>query len=266
MEKTFISAIKAAKFPLLGCSITLTSLSTAKIIARAGFQWALIDMEHSPMSPELAMNIVHAVVAASGGTCFPLIRIPAHSNEWIKWALDSGASGIIIPMVDTAAQMRTILDCALYPPRGNRSWGPNNAVYASLDPTFTPAGYLELAREGGVAIIPMIESKMGLQNVEEILGVEGVSAAFIGPQDLRMSLGLASGRSGSEPEFEQAMSSIVEAAKESNLPVGSIGVGAQVASARGKLGMSFLLCGLDRAGFTAGITEQLKTVQEALST
>lgn len=264
MDKTFIHAITHTPTPLLGCSITLPSLSIAKIVARSGFSWTLIDMEHSPQSPEHVMNVVHAVVGASGGSCFPLIRVPSHGLEWIKWATDSGAQGVIVPMVDTAEQMKQIVDAALYPPKGNRSWGPNNAVFGQLDSGFGTTEYLGMAREGGVAVIPMIESKKGVENVEEILAVEGVSAVFIGPQDLRMSLGLKAGRSGEEREFEEALDKVVKAAERNGLPVGSIGVGGELAVARARQGMKFLLCGLDRAGFVAGITGQLKGVKEAL--
>jgi 2-keto-3-deoxy-L-rhamnonate aldolase RhmA len=264
MPDTFISSVTAAEKPLLGCSITIGSLTTAKIIARAGYQWVLIEMEHSPNSPEMVTNMVHAVVAASGGTCFPIIRIPSHGVEWIKWALDSGAAGIIIPMVNTAAEMKEIAKRALYPPIGERSFGPANAAYASIDAKFTPAAYLQQAQAGGIAIIPMIESKEGLGNVEEILAVQGVNAAFIGPQDLRLSLQLPSGRDGNEPEFQAALQKIMLAGKKLKIPVGSIGVGADVAKFRSELGMKFLLCGLDRQGFTNGIAQMLNSVQQML--
>ena len=266
MPQSFLSAIAAAEKPLLGCSVTISSLMTAKIIARAGFQWVLIEMEHSPNSPEMVTNMVHAIVAASGGSCLPIIRIPSHGVEWIKWALDSGAAGIIIPMVNNADEMRAIAKRALYPPLGERSFGPANAAYASTDSTFTAATYFQEAKQGRVAVIPMIESREGVENVEEILAVEGVNAAFVGPQDLRLSLGLPSGRDGNEPEFQAAFEAIMNAGAKLNIPIGSIGVGAETAKYRASLGMKFLLCGLDRQGFTNGITKMLSTAEEALAT
>ena len=136
--------------------------------------------------------------AASAGRCLPIIRVPSHDVSYIKWALDSGAAGIIIPMVNTAAEMKAIVDRAVYPPVGSRSFGPFNAPFASLDPRDGFAEYYQRAREGGVAVLPIIESSEGVRNCEEILATEGVTGCFIGPYDLRLSLGVPGGIDGPE--------------------------------------------------------------------
>ena len=82
---------------------------TAKLAARAGFQWIIIDMEHWPFTPEQATQLVHAVIAAFQGACSPLIRVPSHGTEWIKWTLDSGTAGTIVPVVHNAAEMEDII-------------------------------------------------------------------------------------------------------------------------------------------------------------
>lgn len=75
----------------------------------------------------------HAVLAASQGACLPIIRVPSHGVEWIKWALGSGAAGIVIPIVNTTEEMRAVINKALYPRHGSRSWGPFHAPFGSLD-------------------------------------------------------------------------------------------------------------------------------------
>ena len=171
-------------------------------------------MEHSPVSArpvlleielrsgqytaEQVTDICHAVVAASAGRCLPLIRVPSHDVSYIKWALDSGAAGIIIPMVNSGVEMKAIVDRAANPPVGSRSFGPFHTPFASLDPGSGFPEYYEKARSGGVAILPIIESAEGVKNTEDILGTEGVTGCFIGPYDLRLSLGVAGGQDGSE--------------------------------------------------------------------
>lgn len=101
-------------------------------------------------------------------------------------------------MVDSGVEMKAIIDRAVYPPIGSRSFGPFNAPFASLDPGAGAPDYYERARSGGIAILPIIESAEGVRNAEEILGMEGVTGCFIGPYDLRLSLGVTGGTDGPE--------------------------------------------------------------------
>lgn len=178
---TFVSAIKANNGPIMGSVLTFPSTIAAKLAARSGLQWVMIDMEHSPHTAGQATEICHAVLTASQGACLPIIRIPSHGVEWIKWALDSGAAGIIIPMVNTADEMKAIINKALYPPHGARSWGPFHAPFGSLDPSVGFPEYYQRAQSGQIAILPIIESREGVENAEAIMSVEGVTGVFVGP-------------------------------------------------------------------------------------
>ena len=235
----------------------------AKIVARSGFDWVMIDMEHAPYTVEQMSNLVHAIVGASAGQCLPIIRIPSHDPEWIKWALDSGTAGIIIPMIQTAQEMKEVVQAARYPPVGNRSFGPAYAAYGDIDPTADRMAYFRRALDGEVAILPIIESAQGLQNVEEILKVPGVTGAFLGPQDLRLSLGLSPGQ-GNEPAFVAALDRVMNAGKAVGKPIGSMGIGMDEVRARTAAGMKFLLCSLDGMAFQAGLSKDLKAARAAL--
>ena len=101
--------------------------------------------------------------------------------------------------------------------------------------------YFAKAKRGEVSIIPMIESKEGLENADELLSLEGVSGVFIGPADLRLSLGLAPAIDGEEPEFVEALQKIVEAAKKHGKVVGCMGIGEAAVKKRVVEGMDFLL-------------------------
>jgi len=249
--------------PLLGSVIGAPAPISVKIAARAGFHWLMIDMEHSPLSPEQATELAHVTTAASQGACKPIIRVPSHGVEYIKWALDSGASGVIIPMVETAEQMEQIINKALYPPRGSRSYGPFNAPFGQLDPAANLATYVEMAQRREIAILPMIESRKGIENAEAIMSVDGVTGVLIGPYDMRFSLGLPGG-DGDEPEFIGALEKICSIAKKLDKVVGTMGASEEVAKKRTAQGFGFLLASIDFTALSDGYRMHIETVQRGI--
>lgn len=247
--KTF-SGLIMEKGPILGGAISIGSVLCAQIVARSGFDWVLIDMEHAPTSPREATNLTHAVVAASAGECVPIIRTPSHGVEWIKWALDSGAGGIIIPMVTSAKETEEIIQRGIYPPVGKRSFGPFLAPYADTDNSSDVAKYLS-KRVKDLAIMPMIESVEGVEMAEEILSVKGVTGCFIGPYDLRQSLGL-SGGDGEEPQFIEALEKVLRIGKRLGLNIGTVAGTEAAAKRKTEMGFAFLLTGQDPNFLAAG--------------
>lgn len=95
--KTFVNHIKAKGQTIVGTILTIPSDTIAQVAGQSDGDFVLIDMEHVPLTIDIVTRMVHAYVASSRGTKFPIIRIPSHGVEWVKWALDSGASGVIIP-------------------------------------------------------------------------------------------------------------------------------------------------------------------------
>jgi 4-hydroxy-2-oxoheptanedioate aldolase len=255
---TFESAIKDSKGPILGSVLTFPSTITAKLAARSGLQWVLIDMEHSPHSAAQATDMCHVVLAASQGACLPIIRVPSHGVEWIKWALDSGAAGIVVPMVNTAEEMEAIINKALYPPRGARSWGPFHAPFGSLDPKVGFPEYYQRAQSREIAILPIIESREGAENVEAIMSVDGVTGVFIGPSDLRLSMGgvptgpIPSSNEQVEKDWNGAMDKVVATAKRLGKVVGSMGMGAEFCRKQTERGMDFLVSSIDYNALASG--------------
>ncbi|KIW75480.1 hypothetical protein Z517_10221 [Fonsecaea pedrosoi CBS 271.37] len=248
---------------LLGTVLTVQSPIVAMLAAQT-FDFVMIDMEHAPMSAEQMTYMVHSVVAASKGNCLAIVRVPSHDVEWVKWALDSGAAGIIIPMVNNAAEMERIISHAIYPPRGKRSFGPFNAPFGRQLHGTQFGTYYDMAQDDGVAILPIIESAEGIQNADAILAVPGVSGTFIGPYDLRLSLGLPGGVDGPEPEFTQALSGVLAAAQKHGKVVGSMATTPEMIATRAGLGMTFLLATLDYSVLVAGFTEAAEQGKEAL--
>lgn len=247
--KSFSGVIKE-KGTTIGAALSIGSILCAQIVSRQGFDWVLIDQEHAPTSPREATHLTHAVIAASGGQCVPIIRAPSHGVEWIKWALDSGAGGVIIPMVQSAKECEKIIQKAIYPPHGQRSFGPFLAPYADTDNASDVAKYL-LQRAKDLAIMPMIESVEGVKNAEAILSVKGVTGCFIGPYDLRQSLGLPGG-DGEEPEFVRALKTVLEIGKRLGLHIGTVAGNEAAAKRKTEMGFSFLLTGQDPNFLAAG--------------
>ncbi|OAL44231.1 Phosphoenolpyruvate/pyruvate domain-containing protein, partial [Pyrenochaeta sp. DS3sAY3a] len=244
--------------PLIGAALTIPSTLVAQIIAEeCSVDFVMIDMEHAPLSAEMATYLVHATTAASARTgryCHTLIRVPSAGLEWIKWALDSGASGIIIPMINNVNDMEAVIDRALYPPKGRRSFGPTMAAFSQPAGSGGVMGYFDRARNGHTAILPMIESREGVENLEKIMAVEGVSGVFVGPFDLRLALGLPGALDGDEPTFQQALEKACAAAKHEGKIVGSMGIGVDASAKRTKEGMSFLVAVADYAVIAPGIS------------
>jgi len=246
---------KPGSLPAIGCTLGFGTLLSAQIIARIGYDYVLIDMEHNPLSAREAGLMTHVVISASAGRCKSIIRVPSHGVEWIKWGLDCGSHGILVPMVKNKREMQAIIKSSVYPPLGERSFGPTMAVFADLDPAATNMKYFKETSKD-VAIIPIIESVEGLENSEEIIGVEGVTAVFIGPLDLRLSMGLAAA-DGTEEVFLNALKKIREIAKKFRKPVGTWASDGEASRKRAAEGFDFLLVPGEVALLTAGAKASL---------
>src|SRR5579859_7953580 len=105
----------------LGAWLSLPSVPAARIMARLGFDWLVVDMEHSAQNPGLMADMVATI--ADAGASAPLVRIPANSVEWFKWALDAGAWGVVVPMVNSREEAQHAIQHAKYPLLGARSIG-----------------------------------------------------------------------------------------------------------------------------------------------
>jgi len=153
----------------------------AEILARVGFDWVCVDLEHGVIELETMANIFRALDAFD---CVPVARLPYHDTIWIKRTLDAGARGLIVPMVNSAEQADQAIREAKYPPRGRRGYGYSRANLHGLN-------FRESIREANdeIAVIMQIEHRDGIANVDSILRVDSVDGVFIGPLDLSASFG-----------------------------------------------------------------------------
>lgn len=165
---------------LLGTMVTLESPATAEVLASLGFDWFFVDGEHGPLGTQELLGILRAVDQRV--PC--VVRVPGASEVEIKKVLDIGAAGIIVPMVNSAEQATEIVNWARYSPAGSRGVGLARAHGYGL----SFANYMQQANEE-VSVIVQAEHFQAVENIEEIVAVEGVDAIQLGPYDLSASMG-----------------------------------------------------------------------------
>lgn len=209
---TMKAVLRDKKRPL-GLWLTSASPSVTELGARLGFDFVVIDQEHVPVSSAALSEHLRAVDASQGAAA--LVRLGDHSALGVKQALDAGASAVMFPMIDTAAQARTAVAATRYPPVGQRGF----ARMIRASGYGTDPGYLERAN-GEITVIVQIETRESLANLAEIATVPGVDAIFLGPGDLSGSLGFL-GQPG-HPEVMAALSQGFGAARALGVPCGTI--------------------------------------------
>jgi 4-hydroxy-2-oxoheptanedioate aldolase len=176
----FKRALVAGK-PQIGLWCSLCSHFAVEVVAGSGFDWLLLDTEHSPN--ELPMVLAQLQAAAPYPT-HPIVRVPWNDMVTIKRYLDIGAQSILIPYVQSEAEARNAVAYTRYPPAGLR--GVAGSTRAARFGRVTD--YAKHAHEE-LCVLVQVENKTGLDNLESIVAVEGVDGVFIGPADLHASLG-----------------------------------------------------------------------------
>ena len=171
-----------ARHPQIGLWLALADGYAAEICAGAGFDWLLIDGEHAPNDLRSTLAALQAVAAYP---VHPVVRVAHGDPALIKQVLDIGATTLMVPMVESAAQARELVRATRYPPQGNR--GVGSAIARSSRWQRFP-DYVQEANER-VSLLVQVETRAGLEQIEAIAAVEGVDGIFIGPADLAASLG-----------------------------------------------------------------------------
>lgn len=195
---------------VIGSWITTPSSAIAEILVAAGYDWVVVDLEHSTISIEQAGELIRTIDL--GGSA-PLVRITSNSPDQIKRVMDAGAHGIVVPMVNSAQDARDAVSASRYAPNGIRGVGLARAQgYGSKF-----SEYLEWQKESAVVIV-QIEHKDAINNLEEILAVPGVDGFIIGPYDLSCSMGIPGEFETSE--FKNAMARILKIGLAMDCPAG----------------------------------------------
>jgi 4-hydroxy-2-oxoheptanedioate aldolase len=205
-------ALKAGK-PSVGTWLSLGSITAARFMARAGFDWLTIDMEHSLVGWETAAHMF-ASIAEPG--CQSLLRVPCNRHDHIKRALDNGAQGVVVPMVNSRQEALEAVAACKYPPVGNRSVG--GSVHA-LNFDTTPNDYYARVNDE-LLVVLQCEHIQSVENADSIFSVPGIDAIFVGPNDLAASMRGKDGKPPSGEATAHAMKHILETCKKHGVAPG----------------------------------------------
>ena len=195
----------------IGTWLSLPNESIAEIFANAGYEWIVIDLEHSSIGINQAEQLIRVIDLAGSK---PFIRLSAHDPSQIKRVLDAGAKGILAPMIETVNQTESIISACQYPPDGIRGMGLARAQ--GYGENSAKKKYIN-QKVNEIEIYVQIESKKGLKNCKEIFS-NNINGYFIGPYDLSASLNNP-GKFDTD-EFYNAEKIILSAAKEEGIKCG----------------------------------------------
>jgi 2-keto-3-deoxy-L-rhamnonate aldolase RhmA len=221
--------------PSVGSWLTLCSPVVAESMAQIGWDWLVVDAEHSPVGFETMVNCFRAIQL---GGAVPMARVPWNDTVWIQRTLDAGALGLVVPMVNSADDARAVVDNMRYATKGQRSFGGSRVA------PYINGEYRTWADEQ-LAVIVMIETIRAVEQAEAILGVEGVVGCFIGPNDLALSMGLTQKDMGPGTEHEAAMLHVLEAARKTGKAAGKHCFSADEVTMRIGQGFQFLALASD---------------------
>lgn len=194
----------------IGSWITIGHTSIAEILARAGFDWLVVDLEHTTISIEQAGELIRVIDLCG---LAPLVRLTSNHPDQIKRVMDAGAHGIVVPMVNSADDATRAVAATRYAPLGNRGVGLARAQGYGSD----FKDYLQWQAEGPVVIV-QIEHRDALDQLEAILSVPGVDGFIIGPYDLSCSMDMPG--EFERPEFKVAMNRILSTGLRLGCPAG----------------------------------------------
>lgn len=249
-------ALKEGK-TVYGSWLSLSSPSAAEIMAEAGHDFLLIDGEHSAATNE---TIQVMLMALKGSDCTPVVRVAWNDPVRIKQALDLGAPAILIPMVNSGEEALAAVRACRYPPAGIRGVAGARASHWGGE----LKDYLRNANDNTVIIL-QVEHPDAVENVDDIVGVDGIDVCYVGMADLAGFLGVAPDEADGNPVVEKALERVVVAAQKAGVPLGIHCGPADSAAMRAKQGFTFVAVGGDSRYVRAGARDTLKDLKRRVA-
>ncbi|ELZ27970.1 4-hydroxy-2-oxovalerate aldolase [Halogeometricum pallidum JCM 14848] len=238
----------ASESDVVGAWLSIGHPTVAEVTASQGFDFVLVDTEHTPLGLETVENMSRGVDAVEGET-ETVVRVPSADPVRIKRVLDIGVAGIMVPMVETASDARQVVEATRYPPNGIRGVASGRA--AEYGDEFKQ--YVESA-DDSITVVVQIETQTGLDNAADIAAVDGVDAVFVGPADLSANLGVFA--EWENDRLNEAIDRVVAAGERTDVPVGTFVVDPDDIEMRVDQGFDYLIVGKD--------TSHLSSANEAV--
>jgi len=225
----------AAGKPPAGTWIMSASPLVAEAIGCVGYDWGVVDMEHTPID---LMTLVHMLQAVAGTPMLPIVRVPWNDSVILKRVMDAGATTLLVPFVQNAEEARAAASACRYPPQGVRGMaGMSRASRFGTTPNF-----LGTANET-ISVIVQLETEESIANVDEIAAVEGIDALFVGPGDLSGTMGHIGQLT--HPAVLERTRHAVARAKAAGKPIGTVGGTPEVCALYREIGFDFVAIASD---------------------
>ncbi len=225
----------AATHVPVGTWVMSASPIVAEAIGLAGFDWAVVDMEHSPLDLSTVVQLLQAV---AGTPMLPVLRVPWNDTVTIKRVLDAGATTLLVPFVQNADEAHRAVAATRYPPQGIRGM----AGMSRGSRFGTTPNYLTTAN-AGMCVILQLETPQAVDALEAIASVEGVDAIFLGPADLSAAMGHVGQLT--HPAVMAVLADAIQRCHALGKPVGIVGGTADVVAAYRAMGFDFLAIASD---------------------
>ena len=238
--------------PAIGVWNSVGDSLFAEAIASLHPDYVCVDMQHGEPSVAGLVPMLQGIVA--GGSA-PIVRVPDSTPAVIMKALDAGALGVVVPLVESADEAAKAVAACRFPPRGNRSFGP---FRASIQAATTDPSELEK-----VACIVMVETKVGIEHIQEIAATDGLTAIYLGPSDLSLALGLPPA-SIDAPEFVATVHRIRETCASYGVIAGMHCYDGESARRAIEQGFGMVTVAVDLRLFRQALNAELETARESI--
>jgi 2-keto-3-deoxy-L-rhamnonate aldolase RhmA len=235
-----------------GVTLGIGFLEVPEALANLGLDYLTFDMQHTSLGSETTQAMIQAT---SYSSTMPIVRVMSNDLGLINKALDIGAYGVIIPLVNTKDDAARAIHASRYAPEGIRSWGPRRQ--AMRDPEYAKTANTE------IMIIPQVETTLAVKNIEDIVTTEGVEAVFIGPNDLSMSLGVFG--QFDNPKFLKAIEKVVSTCQAHGVSPGMLAPAGPVETTL-QQGFKMIQLGGDLIILTEGVMNRLRNAKNKAET
>ena len=231
----------------VGAWLTIPNAFSAEIVARCDFDYVCVDTQHGFNDHDETWKMLQAV---NLGSATPLVRVLRNDAGLIGKSLDAGARGIVVPMVNTRAEAEAAVRACRFAPDGIRSYGPARVLRQEGPDYYAHAN-------ADVAVIPMIETADAVENLDGILSVPGVDAAYVGPSDLSLTLGLPPGNNDGNALFDDALAAIAAGCARHGVVAGCH-TSAELCPRRVEQGFRMVTATSDLVSLTRALDDELR--------
>lgn len=235
---------------VFGYPLGLGSAIVAEMLSDCGIDFVMIDNQHGTWGPD---STIAALIALRTGSAIPMARVARNDFTMIGRLLDEGCMGVVIPMVNNAADAKAAADACRFPPKGTRSWGWGRARAYGAD----YSSWID----DQIFVAVQIETVEAVENAEAILGTPGVDGCWVGPSDLSLSMGFHPSQMFERDEHRIALEKVIQACKNTGTVPGIACASPEEAVRRAEQGFRFLTAGGDAGMILGGAAAGLKTVR-----